>query len=350
MKNIIKIPYRQEMLDTIVEVIENNYAEDISIMFIYGSYVNGTANEKSDLDMIFIPKTDKAQKLSKTFIFDESGNDLWGSTWEIIERFANFDDMKVSVIADSQLVYYATEEDKKRYELLKKQALMIESGQLSKTLIEKAETHLKTAIHYFGELCLSDNLTCAGGILYAISDIICLLNHTFLHFGTKKMIEEMSVLKHLPDGFISAFKAVAEIENAEQAKLSCHTLINIVRVFLKQCKNDVVPPATFDCLNGVYEEISTHWNKIYLNCEKDNSVTTLLAAASLQNTIDDFQDSLGISMDDLRFINNFNFKNLNEFALTAKKAQQVFVELLKCNGIPIIEFNTISQLKMFLME
>jgi predicted nucleotidyltransferase len=342
--------HHQELLDTILQVIKTDYADDISIMFIYGSCVNGTANDKSDLDMIFIPNTEKGWKLAKTFIYNDCGNDLWGTSWERIERFANFDDMKVSVIADSQLVYYATEDDRQRYEMVKKRAYDIKNGELTPDLIHKAETHLEKAKQYFGELCLSEDLICAGGILYEISDVTCLLNHTFLHFGIKRMIDEMSAFEKLPEGFISAFKAVTNVSTIEQVKTSCYNLINMVGNFLKQMKNETIEPIPFSDLAGLYEEISAHWNKIYLCCEENNAMTALMVSASLQHELDNVQNRLGISIDDLQFINSFNAYKLNEFALAAEKAQRAFIELLQNNEVPIVKFDSLSQLKMFLSE
>lgn len=342
--------HHQELLDTILQVIKTNYAADINIMFIYGSCVNGTANDKSDLDMIFIPNTEKGWKLAKTFIYNDCGNDLWGTSWEKIEQFANYDDMKVSVIADSQLVYYATEDDRQRYEMLKKRAYDIKNGKLTSDLINKAETHLLKAKQYFGELCLDEDLTCAGGVMYEISDVICLLNHTFLHFGTKRMIDEMSAFEKLPEGFITAFKAAANISTIEQAKTSCYNLINMVSDFLKQMKNETIEAIPFSDLAWLYEEISTHWNKIYLCCEENNAMTALMAAASLQYELDNVQNRLGICIGDLQFINSFNANKLNEFALSAAKAQRAFIELLNNNEVPIVKFDSLSQLKIFLSE
>jgi len=342
--------HHQALLDTILKVIKTDYTDDISILFLYGSCVTGTANDKSDLDMIFVPKTEKGWKFAKTFIWKDCGNDLWGTSWEKIESFANYDDMRVSVIADSKLVYYATEEDRQRYKALKKCAYDIENGGLTADLIKKAEVHLITAKQYFGELCLNNDLTFAGGVLYKISDVICLINHTFLHFGTKRMLEEMSAFKRLPEGFSDAFSAVVNISTVEQAKSSCHTLISIVSAFLKQVKRELIAPIPFSALAGLYEEISTHWNKIYVNCEENNATIVLMAATSLQAELDNVQDRLGISICGLQIINSYNAKKLNEFAVIAKKAQQAFIELLKNNNVPIVQFDSIIQLEEALKE
>ncbi|MGI5899754.1 MAG: hypothetical protein ACOX8S_07515 [Christensenellales bacterium] len=343
-------PHHQELLDAILQVIKTDYADDISIMFIYGSCVNGTANDKSDLDMIFVPKTEKGRNFSKTFIWKGCGNDLWGVSWEKVEQYANFDDPKVSVVAESQLVYYATEEDRRRYEALKKHVHDIENGELTPELICKAERHLIKAKQYFSELCLEGDLTCAGGILYAISDVVCLLNHRYLRFGTKRMGEELSAFKRLPEGFLDAFNAVSRIGTAKQAKDSCRALINLVSDFLNQVKKETIAPIPFSDLAGLYEEILTHWNKIYLSCEENNAATALLSAASLQHTFDNVQSRLGISIDDLRFINSFDADNLKMLAASATKAHQAFVVLLEKNGVPIAQLDSVAELQAFLTE
>ena len=50
-----------------IKKIEREYKDDVSLLLIYGSYENGTANGLSDVDFYFVPKTERAYKLSKTF-------------------------------------------------------------------------------------------------------------------------------------------------------------------------------------------------------------------------------------------------------------------------------------------
>ena len=58
---------RKEINDKVVEWITNKvkteYADDISLVLIYGSYINGTANSKSDVDCYYIPKTERGYNL-----------------------------------------------------------------------------------------------------------------------------------------------------------------------------------------------------------------------------------------------------------------------------------------------
>lgn len=60
---------RKEINDKLVrwiaEKVKREYADDISLVLIYGSYVNGTANSRSDVDCCFVPKTGRGYELSR---------------------------------------------------------------------------------------------------------------------------------------------------------------------------------------------------------------------------------------------------------------------------------------------
>ena len=41
----------QKLLDTIIETSRSHYADDIAVIILYGSAVNGTMHDESDLDL-----------------------------------------------------------------------------------------------------------------------------------------------------------------------------------------------------------------------------------------------------------------------------------------------------------
>lgn len=183
-----------------------------------------------------------------------------------------------------------------------------------------------------------------------ISDVVCLLNHTYLRFGAKRILEEMSALERLPAGFIEAFRAVADVETIEQARAACHTLITLVSGFLSEVEREIVPrpvPAEFA---GLYEEISAHWNKIRLSCENGDAINAFLSAASLQDELDRVQRCLGIDITEMRFVDRYNPNSLVEFAQAAQKAEDAFLTLLCDSGVPISSYTTVDQFKHALMD
>jgi predicted nucleotidyltransferase len=334
----------KELLNMLLDTIKAKYADDVSIMIVYGSCVNGTFHEKSDLDMIYVPKTDKGWELARTFILDGVGYDVWGTDWKRLEQFANFEDMKVSVLAESQLVYYTTDDDKQRYDSLKNKVLSIANGPLTKDLLEKARRHLNTATQYYGQLCLEFSLTVAGGILMELCDTVCLLNHTYLRFGMKRIIEELSMLGKLPEGFISALEDVVRQPNTKENYVN---LLKATERLLNDLEKEISPPA-YD-IAGLYEEISSTWNKIRISCAEGDAVKAFMDATSLQHTLDSVQkEDIDIFIEELRFFDSFDSANLQELSVKADKAEGAFVKLLQCKDIPIVSYENIEQLKQAL--
>ena len=335
----------KELLDMLLDIITAKYADDISIMIIYGSCANGTCYEKSDLDMLYVPKTDKGRELARTFILDGVGYDVWGTDWNCLERFSNFEDMRVSVLADSQLVLCASEDDRQKYETLKNKALSIAGGPLTKELLKKARARLNTATQYYGELVLKPDLTAVGGILMELCNTVCLLNHTYLRFGTKRIVDELSALEKLPLGFMPIFKSVAEHPNT--AKENCAKLLIITEQLLCNLETELSPPA-YDII-GLYEEISSHWNKIRTSCSQGDALSAFMAATSLQHILNLVQkEDFGATIEELHFFDAFDSKNLLEFSHKADKAEAAFIELLRSKNIPIVSYANMEQLKQAL--
>lgn len=84
---------RKEINDKVIEWIMNRvkteYADDISLVLLYGSYINGTANSKSDVDCYYIPKTERGYDLGTGFTIDGVGYDLFPISWERITRISD---------------------------------------------------------------------------------------------------------------------------------------------------------------------------------------------------------------------------------------------------------------------
>ena len=55
-----------------------------------------------------------------------------------------------------------------------------------------------------------ESFVAVGGILMGLCNTVCLLNHTYLHYGSKQVIKELSALEKLPTNFVSIYTAVIE--------------------------------------------------------------------------------------------------------------------------------------------
>lgn len=82
-----------EINDRVVQWILNKvtteFADNVSLVIIYGSYMNGTANRKSDVDCYYIPKTEHGYDMAVDFMIEGVGYDIFPILWERVEKIAD---------------------------------------------------------------------------------------------------------------------------------------------------------------------------------------------------------------------------------------------------------------------
>ena len=98
---------------------------------------------------------------------------------------------------------------------------------------------------------------------------------------------------------------------------------------------------------GMYEEISSHWNKIRRCCEADDADGALLAASSLQHDLDFAKITLGQSFN---LMSGWNPKDLESFRRHCDAVELDFVRALGENDIPIRYLESPDVLKQILLD
>ena len=102
----------------VLEKVEEEYKDDIALVVSHNTL--RLESEKGTPSVsYFIPITDKGRRFARTFILDGVGIDLWGIEWERMEQFADLNEYNISCLADSQVLYARTPEDRERFENLK---------------------------------------------------------------------------------------------------------------------------------------------------------------------------------------------------------------------------------------
>ena len=100
-----------KIVEWVVNKIKSDYKDDISLLVIYGSYIKGTANYLSDVDFYFIPKTERAYELCKTFIIEGIGFDWFPMTWERVEGLAEFNESLTPLLGNVKIGYSSSEKE-----------------------------------------------------------------------------------------------------------------------------------------------------------------------------------------------------------------------------------------------
>jgi|GEM_PF-1928351 len=336
----------RRILDAILETIRTHYAEDIALFFIHGSVINGTSHDKSDLDMVVVPKTDRGQKFAKTFIMNGVGYDLWNVSMSELCSFTVVSVLRASILADSLLLYYGDEEDKKIYEKLKKNASYPQP--LNEYDYEPIMNFISNAKHYYGEFCLSENPAVAGGIVLELFYALSRLNSARIRFGSKKLLDEAAEFPLLPERFIENAQYV--ILNPKSSAQLCADLIRSVEnyvhgYFTKHFRIDTHGKNAA----GLYEELASTWNKIRYACGQGDAVYAFMAASALQADLDSAAVYLGLE-GKLDLFSSYDPNSLKTFADHCTEIENRFTEALEKAGVPITVFDSADELKEYLIS
>jgi predicted nucleotidyltransferase len=338
-----------KILQVIQDVVMEKYHDDVSLVCCYGSYVNGTANEKSDIDFYFVPKTDRAWELSTTFILDEIGYDFWGIDWSRLEKMSMFEDMFVSLVAGAKVVFRHSEEDEERFISLKRKIEnRVSSSVIESDMLFKAMNHIKESEHNYFLLISNEGkkskLQNAGEILLKVSDAVCLMNNSFLRYGTKRHFEEIISLKHLPNNFKENYYGIILARDESSLTASCFNLIQSaikLHDYLQGKVYQPQDPSVF--LSGIYEEKSSSFTKIYQNCDSNNPEQAFINGVFLQGDMDYFFAECGIEQID--FISCYDSKDLEGFKGAVANAEEMFLSSLKEYKVSLKRYNSVLDME-----
>ena len=115
MKNIDK-----ELVEWAINKIQTEYKEDVSLLI---GQVGGGKIPTDEQNMVFdffVPATERGNQLTRTFIIEDMGYDLYPISWERLGRIANIEEPRmIFAFAKGEVIYAKNQEEKLRFENLK---------------------------------------------------------------------------------------------------------------------------------------------------------------------------------------------------------------------------------------
>lgn len=334
------------IIEWAVKKIEREYKYDVSLLLIYGSYEDGTYNQLSDVDFYFIPKTERAYELSKTFIVEGIGFDLFPMSWERVEEIAEFNEVLTPCLANVKILYCNSDDDKGRFGELQD---MLRKNLSDKVfMLDKAFKKMEMAMNFYKTMMFEDNIcelrTFAGYIIMLLSDAVAYANQTYFSRGLKKQIEDLKNIETIPKDFILMYNSITKAESAGQLKEYCYKMIKNTREFLDskiEKANKEEKKANYEELAELYQEIISTWNKIYICCDSGNAILAYISGACLQRTLNMAVRENGLSKFDL--MSSYNSKHLEQFKEKCMEIQREFVKMIEDNGISIESYNNVEE-------
>ncbi|MBN2238617.1 MAG: nucleotidyltransferase domain-containing protein [Dehalococcoidales bacterium] len=326
-----------EILKWVLAKIRHEYPDDIALLVVYGSYLTGHSDEWSDIDFFFVPENRRAYSLSRSFIIEGIGYDLFGMNWERLERIASFEETLTPLLGNSRIDHSISEKQAERFDNLKKM--------LFRNLADYDYMHARAVNRFvktvlIGEqlqesLSLSECRLLSGMILMELADVIAWENRTYFKYGAKTMMTDLQVMTAKPDGFIDDFTSVIQAKDVRQIKERYEKILRSCRSFLgskpvqleKPSDTRTIPPRNgaidYEALAGWYQEIISTFNKVYKYCRNNDYVMAFRSAVSLQRTIN--EDAAGLTFD---ILSVYQADDLSQLFTTVKAVEDRIVAFI----------------------
>lgn len=336
----------------IVDKVSTEYANDVSLVLIYGSYVNGTANSKSDVDCYYIPKSEHGYNLAVDFIIEGVGYDIFPISWERVERIADLLENMSPLVGDVDIIYSNSAEDVERFKAM--QARLKSNLINDKYVKEIAIRRCGEAARFCAMLnqahSASEIRKIAGFLIMTLADSVAVYNHDYYHFGLKKQFKDLQekfpyVPRDIVDGYENIVKAIDISDVIKYAMKSFDDVCRYLDVtfplqVISEDKGQTANKVDASWLASLYEEISSTFNKIYVCCETGNHILAFLSAVCLQRELDDAREA-GCPVYEL--LDDFDYKELSKLSETTRRVESDFVRLIAEHGGYIKRYDSFEQ-------
>lgn len=341
-------------VELLIDKIKRDYRDDVAAVVIMGSAIYGQSHARSDIDMYFIPKTERAGNLEFTFIIDGIGFDFWGIPWERMERIANWDERIVSIITEGKVLWFSSEEDKARFDALREKALDVNDA---RKFAGKASDKLNAAYRDDYRLqkaqTLSEARICAIGLIYTVTEALSLLNRVSVKRGRGKLKAEILAMPLVPEDFERLYDTAFVSRDAREIQAACRELLeNAQALISRESVKAAGSPSFNEMLAGFYEELINCYNKIYHACEVGDTVTPLFAIAEIDHEIAWAFRLAGVdggwrgTLPDIA--GAYDPTDLSKIEKAAQAHQAAFEALLEEKGVAVRRFRDYEELKAFL--
>lgn len=325
----------------VLEKVEEEYKDDIALVVSHNTL--RLESEKGTPSIsYFIPITDKGRRFARTFILDGVGIDLWGIEWERMEQFADLNEYNISCLADSQVLYARTPEDRERFENLKKR----QAENFSNPVLMRA--HALQALEQAKQIYLnmlfskgSDVKLGAGYVLDYTAQAIAFSNCRYFKEAQAEQLEELSQMEHVPERFAPGYLAVIREKEEETQKKQCYELIHLVQEFLERPEELQPQEKNFQDLADWYCELSYTWLRIRSYCKAGNSTKVYMWGIMLQEELNRVCFDFGIPK--MELMKAFDASRLQEFSGYADSLEQEMRKIITEGGGRIREYRNYEE-------
>lgn len=337
----------KELIEIVVQKVLKEYPNDIDLIGVCGSFFTNDFHEKSDLDLLVVLNNDKGHGISRCFILDDIGYDIYGSPWQKIESMASYDHTFVAEVIDVDIVYYRNIQCKERFRKLREKALDIINSPLSPKILEKVTKHLDNAFLALGKMMSEEEIgtvkKLSGDVIYHLTNTVCYLNHSYFKLGVKRHLEEIRSMKRVPKHFEEYVNGVIHATSVPAIKEISTQLVKTVKELYDEISDETVEKSvpTKDQLRGTYEEIWSNWyNKIRYAAKHRDVFLAFSSGVNCQDFYDEMHANHGTVQIDL--MKHFHPNDLNAFVNAFEEGMQLYKKEYAKVQMQVLEYDSVD--------
>jgi len=340
----------KRLIDMVIERARRDFADDIAIIGLTGSFSTNDYHEKSDLDLIIINNTKRGREIRSCFILEDVGYDIYCTPWDTrIEAQANLESPMISCLLDLQILYSAKPEYMDKLNGYRQKALDELSKPIGKACLDRAKKDINLAKQKYANAAISEELGvvrhAVGSVLYHSINAVVSMNNTYIKRGIKRYLEELSSYTHLPKDFFEDYIAVINAKEVGALRQNALKLLKNLDELHKSMTQEFVQNSipTYENLNGSYEELWCNYrNKVLTSCDSNDKNYAFHSALAAQSYLDEMTKHIGTRKYNL--MKHFDSDNLQLFKNAFIDAMDDYLKEYEKVGRKAVKFDIFEEL------
>lgn len=326
--------------DWVIDTVRNKYPDDIALIISHSTLrIDDTEKGMS----YFVPVTDRGNELSRTFILEGVGYDIWSVSWERLERFAALEEYNVTCLADGEILYAKNKEYADKFLALKaRQAENFKDSRKMRILALEAYAQAKNLYLEMLFAQKSDIRLAAGYILDYLAQAVAYANHTYFKKAQINQLEEMEQMSSVPAGFQDLYLSIIKENNVSIQKKKCQKLICIVRDFLSEGSADQqAKEHNYQDLSDWYAELSYTWLRLRHYAGQKDFLKVYMWGIYLQRELNIVSEDFGFEKPELMV--DYDSENLERFIHTANEIEKRIRQMITSGQGVIHEYKNAQE-------
>jgi len=331
------------LADWAINKIETNFHDDVSLLLEHRT-LKLEKDAAARTFSFYIPATNRANGLARTFIIDGIGYDLFPMSWERIERMADVKEYNTTCLADAEILWARCDEDRQRFGSL--QARLKANLQNPAYMLERAKKWFDTVKEIYQDTFFEDRLykvrENAGHICDLLAMAVAFVNGRFFVHGQTSQLAELSNMKKTPLDFEKLYRAIVNEPSPDAQKRFCHDIMKSTKAFLDEQEKPPVSSAApdFTELTAWYQELCYTWRRVYHWCDMKEPVNAYIWCCTLQSEADEWGEKFGIA--DVDMLSSFKAEDLAGFRERVETVEEKFRQAIADNGVALDEYKSVE--------